>query len=76
MKGGNKTLYFKKISLILCVLFISASMFTIHSANASGGFEDVTPKHEAYEEINYLVSLGVIKGYTEKVKRIINQIIR
>lgn len=68
MKGGNKTLYFKKISLILCVLFISASMFTIHSANASGGFEDVTPKHEAYEEINYLVSLGVIKGYTEKGK--------
>ena len=59
----------KKISLILCVLFISASMFTIHSANASGGFEDVPQKHEAYEEINYLVSLGVIKGYTEKGKQ-------
>ncbi|MFJ7669517.1 N-acetylmuramoyl-L-alanine amidase [Lysinibacillus sp. NPDC097195] len=61
-------MYFKKISLILCVLFISASMFTIHSANASGGFEDVPQKHEAYEEINYLVSLGVIKGYTENGK--------
>ncbi|EON74070.1 N-acetylmuramoyl-L-alanine amidase [Lysinibacillus sphaericus] len=61
-------MYLKKISLILCVLFISASMFTIHSANASGGFDDISPKHEAYEEINYLVSLGVIKGYTENGK--------
>ncbi|QDQ01336.1 SH3 domain-containing protein [Lysinibacillus fusiformis] len=61
-------MYLKKISLILCVLFISASMFTIHSANASGGFDDISPKHEAYEEINYLVSLGVIKGYKENGK--------
>lgn len=59
----------KKISLILCVLFISASMFTIHSASASGGFVDVPKNHEAYEEINYLVSLGVIKGYTENGKQ-------
>ncbi|MFT9817506.1 N-acetylmuramoyl-L-alanine amidase [Lysinibacillus sp. NPDC056185] len=58
----------KKVSLILCVLFISASMFTIHSAQASGGFVDVPKDHEAYEEINYLVSLGVIKGYTENGK--------
>ena len=69
MKGGNKTLNIKKISLILCVLFISASMFTIHSASASGGFVDVPKNHEAYEEINYLVSLGVIKGYTENGKQ-------
>ncbi len=53
---------------MLCILFISASMFTIHNASASGGFEDISPKHEAYEEINYLVNLGVIKGYTEKGK--------
>ncbi|GAB0168914.1 N-acetylmuramoyl-L-alanine amidase [Lysinibacillus sp. CTST325] len=58
----------KKVSLILCVLFISASMFTIHSAQASGGFVDVPKDQEAYEEINYLVSLGVIKGYTENGK--------
>lgn len=69
MKGGNKTLNIKKISLIICVLFISASMFTIHSASASGGFQDVPQSHEAYEEINYLVSLGVIKGYTENGKQ-------
>jgi len=43
-------------------------MFTIHSAQASGGFVDVSKDHEAYEEINYLVSLGVIKGYTENSK--------
>ncbi|MFJ8102285.1 N-acetylmuramoyl-L-alanine amidase [Lysinibacillus sp. NPDC096212] len=61
-------MYFKKISLILCVLFVSASIFTIHSAQASGGFVDVTNKDDAYEEINYLVNLGVIKGYTEKGK--------
>ncbi|KOP77776.1 N-acetylmuramoyl-L-alanine amidase, partial [Lysinibacillus sp. FJAT-14745] len=61
-------MYLKKISLILCVLFVSASMFTIHSAQANGGFVDVTNKDDAYEEINYLVNLGVIKGYTEKGK--------
>ncbi|MFJ6210746.1 N-acetylmuramoyl-L-alanine amidase [Lysinibacillus sp. NPDC092081] len=61
-------MYLKKISLIVCVLFVSASMFTIHSAQASGGFVDVTNKDDAYEEINYLVNLGVIKGYTEKGK--------
>ncbi|MFJ7952293.1 N-acetylmuramoyl-L-alanine amidase [Lysinibacillus sp. NPDC096418] len=59
----------RKISLILCVLLISASMFTIHSANASGGFQDIPKTHEAYEEINYLVNLGVIKGYTENGKQ-------
>ena len=63
-------MYLKKISIIVCVLFISASIFTIHSANASGGFEDISTKHEAYEEINYLVSSGVIKGYTEKGKTV------
>ena len=44
-------------------------MFTIHSASASGGFVDVPKDHEAYEEINYLISLGVIKGYTENGKQ-------
>ncbi|MGA3602867.1 N-acetylmuramoyl-L-alanine amidase [Lysinibacillus agricola] len=43
-------------------------MFTIHSAQASGGFVDVPKDHEAYEEINYLVNLGVIKGYRENGK--------
>ncbi len=48
-------MYFKKVSRMLCILFISASIFTVHNASASGGFEDISPKHEAYEEINNLV---------------------
>ncbi|MGE7110742.1 N-acetylmuramoyl-L-alanine amidase [Lysinibacillus sp. NPDC047702] len=60
-------MYFKKISLMVCILFIS-TFFTIHSVSASGKFEDISSKHEAYEEINYLIKLGVIKGYTEKGK--------
>ncbi|MCL1695851.1 N-acetylmuramoyl-L-alanine amidase [Lysinibacillus sp. BPa_S21] len=61
------TLNLKKISVVLCALFVSA-MFTIHSAQANSGFVDIPNKDEAYEEINYLVNLGVIKGYTEKGK--------
>ncbi|MFJ7371310.1 N-acetylmuramoyl-L-alanine amidase [Lysinibacillus sp. NPDC098008] len=64
----------KKISLILCVLFISASMFTLHSASVSANtnikFEDVSTNHQAYEEINYLVNLGVIQGYFVNGKRV------
>ncbi|KOY82336.1 N-acetylmuramoyl-L-alanine amidase [Lysinibacillus macroides] len=64
----------KKISLILCVLFISASMFTLHSASVSANtnikFEDVSNNHSAYEEINYLVNLGVIQGYFVNGKRV------
>ncbi|MDM5231790.1 N-acetylmuramoyl-L-alanine amidase [Lysinibacillus pakistanensis] len=43
-------------------------MFTVHSAQASGVFVDIPKQDEAFEEINYLVNLGVIKGYTEKGK--------
>lgn len=51
-------------------------MFTIHSASVSAAtnsnitFEDVTKNHPAYEEINYLVSLGVIQGYFVNGKRV------
>ncbi len=51
-------------------------MFTIHSASVSAAtnsnitFEDVTKTHPAYEEINYLVSLGVIQGYFVNGKRV------
>ncbi|MGE7949224.1 N-acetylmuramoyl-L-alanine amidase [Lysinibacillus sp. NPDC093688] len=67
---------FKKISLILCVLFISASMFTIHSESVMADtttnvtFADISKNHEAYEEINYLVNLGVIQGYFVNGKRV------
>jgi len=51
-------------------------MFTIHSASVSAAtnsnitFQDVTKNHPAYEEINYLVSLGVIQGYFVNGKRV------
>lgn len=40
-------------------------MFTIHSVSASQRFADVPSSNAAYEEINYLVDRGVIKGYEE-----------
>ncbi|MEG0258305.1 MAG: N-acetylmuramoyl-L-alanine amidase [Lysinibacillus sp.] len=58
----------KKISLIMCVLLISASMLTIHSASANGGFSDIPKNHQASKEINYLANLGVIGGYQENGK--------
>ncbi|RTQ93186.1 N-acetylmuramoyl-L-alanine amidase [Lysinibacillus telephonicus] len=56
----------KKVSLFVVVFFMS--MFTIHNVSASQRFVDVPSSHGAYEEINYLVDLGVIKGYTENGK--------
>lgn len=64
MKGGNKKLSFKKMSLLLVFLMV----FNIHSASANQRFTDVPSSHGAYEEINYLVNLGIIKGYTKEGK--------
>ncbi|MEO4054144.1 N-acetylmuramoyl-L-alanine amidase [Solibacillus sp. CAU 1738] len=61
-------MYLKKFSLLLVVVIMS--MFSIHNVYASQRFADVPSSHGAYEEINYLVDLGVIKGYTEKDKTI------
>jgi len=38
--------------------------------NSNITFEDVTKNHPAYEEINYLVNLGVIQGYFVNGKRV------
>lgn len=46
------------------------SMFNIHNVYANARFADVPTSHGASEEINYLVNLGVIKGYTENGKTI------
>lgn len=42
----------------------------VSPAQANTRFGDVPSTHGAYEEISYLVNLGVIKGYTEKGKTI------
>ncbi|MEO4054143.1 N-acetylmuramoyl-L-alanine amidase [Solibacillus sp. CAU 1738] len=61
-------MYLKKFSLLLVIVIMS--MFSIHNVYASQRFADVPSSHGAYEEINYLVDLGVIKGYTENGKTI------
>lgn len=44
------------------------SMLSIQSVYANQRFADVPSSHGASEEINYLVDLGVIKGYNENDK--------
>lgn len=61
-------LFFKKVSLMFVVVIMS--MFSIHNVYANTQFADVPATHGASEEINYLVGLGVIKGYTENGKTI------
>lgn len=55
----------KKITIIIVFLL---ALVSVSPAYASQRFEDVPSSHGAYEEIAYLVNLGVIKGYTEKGK--------
>lgn len=57
----------KKLA-VLIVLFL----FTFAESNkalANTAFKDVTPENSAYNEINYLVDLGIISGYTENGKK-------
>lgn len=54
----------KRASLLLVVFIFS--IFNIHTANAKEHFVDVPTSYDAYEEIQYLVGLGAIKGYKEK----------
>ena len=44
------------------------SMFGVQSAHANQQFADIPTSHVAYDEIMYLYSLDVIKGYTENGK--------
>lgn len=52
------------------LIVVIMSMFNIHNVYANARFADVSTSHGSYEEINYLVDLGVIKGYTENGKTI------
>lgn len=45
---------------------IIMSLVSLHPVYANQRFADVSSSHGAYEEITYLVDLGVIKGYSEK----------
>lgn len=47
---------------MLLVIFLF-TFFNLHTASANVQFKDVPSTHDAYEEIQYLVNLGAIKGY-------------
>ena len=52
----------KKISLLIGFI-LCLSLFNIHTTSAKVQFVDVPPSYDAYEEIQYLINLGAIKGY-------------
>lgn len=54
----------KRISLVLVALLLS--ILNIHTVSAKEHFVDVPSSYDAYDEIQYLVDLGAIKGYKEK----------
>jgi len=53
--------FIKKLSLVVVILLMS--ILNLQHVYASQQFIDVPSDNDAYEEINYLVNLGVIKGY-------------
>lgn len=52
----------------MSVTIIFMAMFQLNTAYASTSFADVPSSNGAYNEINYLINAGVIKGYTENGK--------
>ncbi|WP_339175229.1 N-acetylmuramoyl-L-alanine amidase [Solibacillus sp. FSL R5-0691] len=52
-------------NLVVTVTIIFMAMFQLNTAYANTSFADVPSSNGAYNEINYLVNAGVIKGYTE-----------
>lgn len=61
-EGRNRALSMNKISVLFFVALMT--LFGIHHVEASQRFVDVPSNPDVpYEEINYLVDLGIIKGY-------------
>ncbi|WP_251402885.1 N-acetylmuramoyl-L-alanine amidase [Ureibacillus chungkukjangi] len=46
------------------------SIFFVREVDASQIFSDIPSNHKAYDEINYLVKIGVVNGYKENGKRL------
>lgn len=65
-KEGNPLFKKKPFFILFAVVFCFSYVLNVHSASAKATFVDVPATHEAYEEIQYLVGLGAIKGYEEK----------
>lgn len=56
----------KKCAIAFIIFLIA--LVGVSPAQANERFDDVSATNGAYEEISYLVNLGVIKGYTENGK--------
>ena len=51
--------------LLLPIALVIMSFFNIHSVSASIVFKDISKSHPQYNEIYYLVNLGVINGHKQ-----------
>ncbi|RQW75466.1 hypothetical protein EBB45_06890 [Lysinibacillus composti] len=64
MEGRHMTkMNMKKTASWMLVLCMSVSICGGQKASASTQFGDIPSSHEAYDEVNYLVDLGVTSGY-------------
>lgn len=70
LEGGIGQVSTKKFNILIA--FFTFALFVAMSpvANASTKFADVPSNHEAFDEINYLQSLGIIQGYSEKGQQV------
>lgn len=57
---------FKRAGVLLAAFVFCLSFFNINTASAKVKFVDVPTTYDAYNEIQYLVELGAIKGYETK----------
>lgn len=66
----GKRMSTKKISILFSMLLFTLLLAFSPTAYAQQQFADVPSTHEAFDEINYLHSLAIIEGYSEKGKRV------
>lgn len=65
-KGTRKQMNQKLITLVVAVFL--TCVLAVNPASAKVVFEDVATTNPAYDEIQYLIDLGVINGYLENGK--------
>ena len=55
-----------KWAAVVLMIFALVSIVPGRSSAQQIQFKDITPDKEYYEQVNYIASLGIIKGYEEK----------
>ena len=69
MSEEDLNVFIRKISFM--ITFVVFTFFTAHSTQAAKiTFSDLSSSHSAYDEIMYLVDLGVLEGSVENGKRL------